>query len=103
MLDGSSRGKTASINLVDGLPRMGEGVGGASFSYSMEAVLGEAASIVFLDGLPLGMGLIGAGVSIDFWDGLSLGMGLIGAGGFAQWRQLLGRLRPLIFWVGCLQ
>ena len=69
----------------------------------MEAVIGEAASIVFLDGLPLGMGLIGAGVSIDFWDGLSLGMGLIGAGGFAQWRQLLGRLRPLIFWVGCLQ
>ena len=50
-------------------------LGWASFSCSMEAVIGEAASIVFLDGLPLGMGLIGAGVSIDFWDGLSLGMG----------------------------
>ena len=75
MLDEEVVRKTASIDLVDGLPRMGEGVGGASFSCSMEAVIGEVASIVFLDGLPLGMGLIGAGVSIDFWDGLSLGMG----------------------------
>ena len=74
-------GKTASINLVDGLPRMGEGVGGASFSCSMEAVVGDAAAIVLLVGLSLG---IGETASIDFLDGLCT----VGIRGALDWISL---------------